>query len=97
VQGKSFEEAVAEDVAKMDKKKANAPKKEQYCIDIETSPFTDSPLKALMLKSIQLDNNFIPVNEDNLPELKEQLQNKELIAFNSPFKQTQLARAGFNV
>jgi hypothetical protein len=50
-----------------------------------------------MLKSIQLDNEFIPVTSNNLPKLKEHLQNKELIAFNSPFEQTQLSRAGFDV
>lgn len=50
-----------------------------------------------MLKSIQLDDKFIPVTNDNLPTLKKQLQNKELIAFNSPFEQTQLSRAGFDV
>lgn len=50
-----------------------------------------------MLKSVQLDDRFITVTNDNLPQLKEQLQNKELIAFNSPFEQTQLSRAGFDV
>lgn len=50
-----------------------------------------------MLKSVQLDDRFITVSNDNLPELKAQLQNKELIAFNTPFEQTQLSRAGFDV
>lgn len=45
--------------------------KNNYCIDIETEPITDSPLKALMFKSIQLDNQFITVTKKNLPELKE--------------------------
>jgi len=82
-------EEVAVDNNKLDK--------QNYCIDIETEPFTDSPLKELMLKSIQLDNNFIPVTSNNLPTLKKQLQNKELIVFNAPFEQTQLSRAGFDV
>jgi hypothetical protein len=72
-------------------------KETNYCIDIETAPFTDSPLKQLMLKSIQLDDRFIPVTSSNLPTLREQLKNKELIAFNAPFEQTQLSRAGFDV
>jgi hypothetical protein len=50
-----------------------------------------------MLKSIQLDSEFIPVTNDNLPSLKEQLQGKEFIAFNAPFEQTQLSRAAFDV
>lgn len=70
---------------------------DNYCIDIETEPFADSPLKKLMLKSVQLDDEFIPVTDDNLLQLKEELQNKELIVFNTPFEQTQLSRAGFDV
>lgn len=50
-----------------------------------------------MLKSIQLDEEFIPFTQQNEATLKEELQNKELIAFNSPFEQTQLARVGFEV
>lgn len=50
-----------------------------------------------MLKSIQLDDKFIEVSKENLSVLKEQLQNKELVAFNSPFEQAQLSRAGFDV
>jgi len=72
-------------------------KKDNYCIDIETEPFTDSPLKALMLKSVQLDDNFIPATNSNLVKLREELQNKELIVFNAPFEQTQLTRSGFDV
>jgi len=50
-----------------------------------------------MIKTLQLDNEFIPVTNSNLPTLKAELQNKELIAFNAPFEQTQLSRAGFDV
>ena len=50
-----------------------------------------------MLKSIQLDGTFIPVSTSNIATLRGQLQNKELIVFNSPLEQTQLARAGFAV
>lgn len=72
----SFEKVVEAD----SKQKSNENlEKKNYCLDIETAPIADSPLKELMLKSIQLDDTFIPVTSDNLPVLKEQLQNKELI------------------
>lgn len=66
-----------------------------YALDIETSAFVDSPLKQLALKSIQIDDQFISVTPDNKPQLVKELHNKELIAFNSPFEQTQLYRQGF--
>jgi hypothetical protein len=92
----SFEEAVEADVKQRDSDN-NKLEKQNYCIDIETEPFKDSSLKALMLKSIQLDDHFIPVTDSNLPILKNQIQGKELIVFNAPFEQTQLTRAGFDV
>ena len=53
----NFEEVAEADMKQDSNNKLN---KHNYCIDIETEPFTDSPLKALMLKSMQLDNKFIP-------------------------------------
>lgn len=49
-----------------------------YTLDIETSAFEDSPLKQLALKSIQLDDQFIPVTSENKPDLVKELRNKEL-------------------
>lgn len=71
--------------------------KETYFLDIETEAFTDSPLKALMIKTIQLNDQFIQVTPNNKPILKEELKSKELIVFNSPFEQTQLYHGGFDV
>lgn len=68
-----------------------------YSLDIETSAFEDSPLKQLMLQSIQLDDKFIPVTPEKNPKLVRELRNKELIVFNSPFEQTQLYRQGFDI
>jgi len=71
--------------------------KDTYFLDIETEAFTDSPLKALMIKTVQLDNQFIKVTPTNKPILKEELKGKKLVVFNSPFEQTQLYHAGFDV
>lgn len=90
-----FEQAVETDINKVTRE--DKLDKWQYCLDIEISPIETSPLRALMLKSIQLDDRFIEVKSDNLPQLKQQLKKKELIAFNAPFDQTQLAKSGFDV
>lgn len=75
----------------------NLPDSQPISLDIETSRAEDSFLKKLELKSIQLDNQFIPITFTNKPDLIRQLRNKELIVFNSPFEQTQLARQGFDI
>src|ERR1700753_1300179 len=72
------EEPIETDFTQQDSN--NKLEKNNYCIDIETEPISDNPLKALMIKTLQLDNEFIPVTKSNLPTLKEELQNKELIA-----------------
>jgi hypothetical protein len=68
--------------------------KKTYAIDIKTGPFLNSPLKKLEIKSIQLDSQFIAPMEKIHGEMKKRLVNNNLIAFNCPFEQTQLARDG---
>ena len=72
-------------------------KRKTYAIDIETEAIKDSPLKKLEIKSIQLDNMFLQQMTEVHKELSQKLTEKNLIAFNAPFEQTQLARSGYRV